>query len=174
MKKLTIILFMIMSTLLCCLMYGCSQNDTNSDTKTTISENTTNATTITEETDNDTDTGESICAIDILSYDSNKILASYSTDVDDSEKIMFLLDTVNYLENTTDEPDELPVYVIHFIDESNSKYDMWDNVYIYNKKLYIQVDTAKTENNNLKLNAEIQINTQITPEEFEKILEKED
>lgn len=163
MKKLVIIPFIILLTLMC----SCSQNNTNFNTKTT----TETATIATEKNTDDTENTQSISTIDVLSYDTNKTLASYSTDSDDPEKIMLLLDAVNYLENTTEEPDELPIYVIHFIDENDSKYDMWYNVYIYKEKLYIQVDTAKTESITLKPNAEIKLNTQITPDKFSAILE---
>lgn len=175
MKKIIIVSLTLLLTLSTSLLCGCSQDSAKTSDKVKATEL---STAIVEENIDDSEYFEevedssTIGKIDIISYDNNEILESDSTDNDETEKIMLILDTVNYLEDTSDEPDELPKYVLHFIDENDSKYDIWYNLYIYNENLYVQVDTAKTEDIASKPDAEIRLNSRITPKEFEKILKK--
>lgn len=149
MKKQLLSTFITM--LLICLLCGCAGN----------AESTSQAT-----TESATD---SMCEIAVVDYKTNETLAQFSTT--DNEKADIILNGISYTEKSYVQISVEPDYVLHFIDNGDSKYDSWYLVYFYEDKVYIQLDTENTDLENIEETSEISLCPNLTPEDFLNAIE---
>ena len=110
-----------------CSFCGCSGNSQN---KQLVENNTAVA----------TSQMDSMVEIAVLEYKTNYTILQIPAN---DETALSLLDIVNYTDDTDYVPNKKPDYIVHMIDNGDSTQDVWLNIYLDNKKIYIQWDTEK-------------------------------
>ncbi|MEE0914841.1 MAG: hypothetical protein U0L76_09720 [Ruminococcus sp.] len=140
----------LITILLICLLCGCNGNVKNTSQATTES------------------TTDSMCEIAVLDYKTDETLVQFSTT--DNEKADILLNAISNTEKSDIQISDEPDYVLHFIDNGNSKYDSWYLVYFDEDKVYLQLDTEKTDLEGIEETSEISLCPNLTPDEFMKVL----
>lgn len=138
-----------------CSFCGCSGNSQN---KQLVENNTAVA----------TSQMDSMVEIAVLEYKTNYTILQIPAN---DETALSLLDIVNYTDDTDYVPNEKPDYIVHMIDNGDSTQDVWLNIYLDNKKIYIQWDTEKyVYSKEMNITDKIMESTKTTADEFLKLI----
>lgn len=138
-----------------CSFCGCSGNSQN---KQLVENNTAVA----------TSQMDSMVEIAVLEYKTNYTILQIPAN---DETALSLLDIVNYTDDTDYVPNKKPDYIVHMIDNGDSTQDVWLNIYLDNKKIYIQWDTEKyVYSKEMNITDKIMESTKTTADEFLKLI----
>lgn len=138
-----------------CSFCGCSGNSQN---KQLVENNTAVA----------TSQMDSMVEIAVLEYKTNYTILQIPAN---DETALSLLDIVNYTDDTDYVPNKKPDYIVHMIDNGDSTQDVWLNIYLDNKKIYIQWDTEKyVYSKEMNITDKIIESTKTTADEFLKLI----
>ena len=138
-----------------CSFCGCSGNSQN---KLLVENNTAVA----------TSQMDSMVEIAVLEYKTNYTILQIPAN---DETALSLLDIVNYTDDTDYVPNKKPDYIVHMIDNGDSTQDVWLNIYLDNKKIYIQWDTEKyVYSKEMNITDKIIESTKTTADEFLKLI----
>ncbi|MGM9881809.1 MAG: hypothetical protein ACI31S_03075 [Bacilli bacterium] len=138
-----------------CSFCGCSGNSYN---KQLVENNTAVA----------TSQMDSMAEIAVLEYKTNYTILQLPAN---DETALSLLDIVNYTDDTDYVPNKKPDYIVHMIDNGDSTQDIWLNIYLDNKKIYIQWDTEKyVYSKEMNITDKIMESTKTTADEFIKLI----
>lgn len=145
-KKIQIIVLLLIITVLSC---GCGKEN--------------------DASKNPTDS-KYMTGIRIMEYESQNVILQMGAD--DSNITITLLNLVNDTIPTEEKVDVLPSYIINFIDNSHSQQDVWANIYIRDRILYVQYIPEKMPiSEKLGITDEVR-KSQISYDEFMNVLKK--
>ncbi len=149
-------IFIILSCVLIITFFGCDTKKNNADSDETVSVN--SATTTSHYEGNR-------CAYEILDFKTGNVISQgYASGDNDT---LILMKLINNARSTNDKILSDPKYTIHLIDKGDSEYDIWVNVYIKNKSLYVQYIPEKMSySEKLDITDEILKSKGVTVQEF--------
>lgn len=144
------------SVIICCIICGCGNTSKTSENS------------VVSKTETTTFSASTMCEISILDYNTEEVLTQF--EASDDTKANTVFNTLNNTEDTSEKPKTEPSYIIHFIDNGDSQYDVWYLVYIDDSKLFVCLDSSRTESNNLNLESGLKLCKSTTVAEFVALL----